>query len=371
MPDSTLDHYAILVGVSTYADASTFPRLDSPLNDVALFSQWLTAPDGGNVPADHITTLISPPTMPEGLDLDSVPPLAEDFKKAFKKLVRNQDGRMVARQGRLYLYFSGHGFCERKSLTPQATLYAANATRDFPENIFGTFYAHTVRDKALFSEIVLIMDCCRDAEVNRPPDVPAINEASGAEAEQTKLFCLYAAPKGGKAVERAIPERANHVHGLLTHAFLKALDEARPDAGRFITSASLKRHLLETWPAICGDSPAPFPEVVTPTGFDLQFQSRNRGIRKAFRLGSALEAAATMHVFDNTQQLVAVCHLRPVPEPSTVAWHDGAPEAMPFDGLSFSLSMHPGFYQYTIDLGGTTSKDFFAVETGGGHHVPL
>ena len=192
------DDYAILVGIGKYADTSTFPELRGPTNDVGIMKEWLTSSAGGNVNPDNITTILSPPVLEPGMDVDSVPPVTEDFKRAFKKLVRDKDGHFISRPGRLYLYFSGHGFCEKKSLTPQATLYAANATREFPENIFGSYYALLARDKALFSEIVLIMDCCRDAEVNRPPDVPAVNEAGSGAAGDVRLFCAYAAPKGGK-----------------------------------------------------------------------------------------------------------------------------------------------------------------------------
>ena len=44
-----MDDYAILVGISKYADTSTFPELQGPVNDVELMKKWLTSPDGGGV----------------------------------------------------------------------------------------------------------------------------------------------------------------------------------------------------------------------------------------------------------------------------------------------------------------------------------
>lgn len=365
-----LDHYAILVGIGKYADPNTFPELQGPANDVALMTEWLTSPTGGNVNPDNVTTILSPPAIPAGTDPDSVPPVTEDFKKAFKRLVRDNKGRFVNRTGRLYLYFSGHGFCEKKSLTPQATLYAANATREFPENIFGTYYAQLVQDKALFGEVVLIMDCCRDAEVNRPPDVPPVNEAGNTAASTVRLFCAYAAPKGGKAQEREIPERGKRIHGLLTHALIKAFAEARPDAGTRISGAALKRHLLETWTALCGDTPASPPEIVLPTGPDLEFQSQNEGVKQDFDIADFPPVPTLMEVLDGHGQAVVRCDLQPPPAPSTVVWNGSPPTGLAFDGKAFSLRLQPSFYKYVLS-GGLNRSDLFAVLVGGGPHVQL
>jgi hypothetical protein len=362
------DDYAILVGISKYADGA-FGELHGPPNDVAFFKAWLESPDGGDI-ADpsHITVITSPAAIPAGADPDSMPPVTEDFKRAFKKLVYNDQRRLISRPGRVYLYFSGHGFCERKSLTPQGALYAANATRDFTENIFGTGYAEKMKDKALFSEIVLIMDCCRDAEVNRSADVPPINDASVTAAQAVKLFCIYAAPKGGKAQERAIAERGNKVCGLLTHALLKALAEATPDAPPRISTAALKRHLLETWTAVCGDIPAPLPEIVMPTGDELYFRSPSKGVKQEFRFVPAPTADTTLEIFDGFGRRVARCALRAKPQPSTVDWASGGQEAVEFDGTYFFLPLQAGFYKY-VSHGGLEKQALFAVE--GGTHVDL
>ncbi len=362
--------YAILVGIGKYADASSFPELLGPANDVALMRDWLVSPDGGKINPDNITTILSPSAISPELDLDSVPPITEDFKRAFKKIVRDKDGHFVSRSARLYLYFSGHGFCEKKSLTPQATLYAANATREFPENIFGSYYALLARDKALFSEIVLIMDCCRDAEINRPPDIPPVNEAGSSAAGDVRLFCAYAAPKGGKAQERPIAERGNRTHGMLTHAIMKAFVEARPDAGALISGAALKRHLLETWTALCGSTPASPPEIVLPTGEDILFRSQNQGIKQGFEIPDFPLDATIMEVFDSQGQLLVHCDLLPPPATSTANWNGGPADVLAFDGKAFSLGLQPSFYKYVL-RGGLNRSDLFAVMVGGGQHVRL
>jgi len=362
--------YAILVGIAKYADQSTFCDLQGPINDVALMTAWLTAADGGDVPAANITTIISPPAIPPGTDPDSFPPITQDFEREFKKLVRDTNGHFISKLGRLYLYFSGHGFCERKDLTPQATLYAANATREFPENIAGTYYALQAKDKALFSEIVLIMDCCRDAEVNRPVTVPAISQAGSGAAGDAKLFCAYATPKGGKAQERPIAERENRVHGLLTHAFLKALKEARPDGGTSISGSALKRHLLETWNTLCGDIPAPPPEIPTPSGMDIQFPSQNLGILQVFEIADFPGTPTAVEVLDSPTHSLARCDLQPSTVPSTLTWRGSGPINLAFDGKAFSLRLQPGFYRYVLS-GGLSREGLFAAEVQGGPNVKL
>ena len=360
------DH-AILVGISKYVDPG-FGPLQGPPNDVALFRDWLLSPDGGDVPAAQVTVITSPAAFDPDLDPDRAPPLAEEFKLVFRKLIRDDRGRPLARPGRLYLYFSGHGFCEKKSQTPEGALYAANATSLFPENIYGTHYAQVVRDKALFGEVVLVMDCCRDAEVNRAGDVPAINEAGATAASAVKLFCLYAAPKGGKAQERPIAERGGKVCGLLTHAFLKAIEQARPDAPPLIGAAALKAHLLETWAAVCGDQPAPLPEVVLPTGDELYFRSGNRGMVQEFRFAQPPAGEVTLAIVDGRKRPVSTCVLRPPPQPSLVDWGGGRSEALAFDGSRFVLPLPAGFYRYTA-TGALATSSLFAVEGVG--HVEL
>ena len=365
------DDRAILVGIARYADAAAFPELQGPFNDVALMREWLLAPDGGDLDPANVVTIVSPHQIPPGTDPDSVPPVTEDFKRAFKRMVRDDTGHFVSRRGRLYLYFSGHGFCERKSLSPQGALYAANATREFPENIFGTHYAQVARDKALFSEIVLVMDCCRDAEVNRSPDVPPINEPGSSAAAAVKLLAIYAAPKGGKALERPIAERGGAVHGLLTHALLAALEQARPDAGDFISATALCRHLVQNWSAVCGAVPAPAPEVVPPTtGTDLLLRSRNHGVAQRFVLGDFPGAPVSVQVLDGSQKLQLACDLQPPPAVSSMSLAGGAPAPLVFDGAGFTLGLQPGFYRYL--LGGGLDRDgLFAVPAPGGGDVRL
>lgn len=363
------DDYAILVGIGKYGDRATFPELSGPANDLKLMRGWLKSPAGGAVPPANIITIESPASIAGFSDTDDVPPATEAFKRSFKHLITDQNGLPVKRQSRLYLYFAGHGFCERDSQTPQGALYAANATRMFPENIFGTYYAHSVKNKALFGEVVLIMDCCRDTPVNHSPEVPSIHKSGASNAAGVKLVCFYAAPKGGKAQERSIPERGGKIHGLLTHALIKSLEEMAPDRTNGVSSYQLGQHIRGIWSEICGDTPAEEPEIVPPTGEDMVFSTADAGVRRGFRFSEPVSSPVTFQIADHRHQPVVTCLLNPPPESSTVQ-ADASAMPLDFDGERFELNLAPGLYQYTL-RNGQTSANFLSVQTDGEADVIL
>src|SRR5207249_1457786 len=85
------------------------------------------------------------------------------------------------------------------------------------------------------------------------------------------------------AQERAIAERDNKVHGLLTHALIKVLNEARPTQGDTISSADLKRILLQSWNVVCGEDAAPRPEITPPPSGEIFFRAKNTGVEFEIR----------------------------------------------------------------------------------------
>lgn len=263
--------YAILVGISRYIDTRLHP-LDGPVGDVRLMHDWMVSPRGGNVPNNNVTIIVSDENsaVREG---DDMPPVVEDFLEVFTKLMWDpvKESYIRHKGSRLFLYFSGHGFCEKYSNEAHAALYVANANRILNWNIYGTYLAKWVKGHGLFDEIVLIMDCCRDAELTKVPLVPPLPKATEiGTGSKVKLFELYAAERGGKTEERTIAARNNEIHGLLTHAFLDALDHAVPDE-TVICSGDIKGYLEERWDILCGDKPAPPPEIIVPSNGEIQF----------------------------------------------------------------------------------------------------
>jgi hypothetical protein len=133
------EDFAILVGISCYVDPS-YPKLAGPVHDVELMKQWLMSKKGGDVPPSRIKTIISPDKFPDDQDPLLAPPLAAQFDSAFITMERERMALKAERlKGRLYLYFSGHGFSSRDiSRGPEAALYAANAAKDYYQHIYGS-----------------------------------------------------------------------------------------------------------------------------------------------------------------------------------------------------------------------------------------
>jgi len=255
---------AILVGVSRYANPA-FPALSGPSNDVLLMKSWLTDPDGGGLDAVNVHVIESPDPLPASAPLQA-PPTAHDFLATFCGLVFDAAEKPIPRtNARLYLYFSGHGFSQILDKVPRACLYTANATRLVGDNVPGTWYAEWTKDAAMFREIVVIMDCCRDAELSLSEAIPPLKRKISDEVQKTvQVFGIYAAPRGGKAQERPIPSREGKTYSLLTHALVDALNRAPTNEKFEVTSDSIAAHIRQSWSDICGADPADPPEFSLP-----------------------------------------------------------------------------------------------------------
>jgi hypothetical protein len=237
-----------------------------------------------------VFSIVSDEAAPMPAAGGTFPPVVQDFESTFFGILLDPaQGAVVCRpNSRLYLFFSGHGFCERLESSPQAALYVANSSRIVNYNICGTQYARWARDQAAFSEVVLIMDCCRDAELyKQAASAPLRAPSDLAPAQQCKLFEIYAAPRGGKAQERAIPERGNVVHGLLTHTLRLAFDHAAPGQPRPCTQ-DIKGYLLENWQGLYGDQ-VDRPEIVLPANGEMEFgRAQAKDLVQSFKLVTAV-----------------------------------------------------------------------------------
>jgi hypothetical protein len=266
--------------------------------------------------------------------------------------------------GRLYLYFSGHGFSSRDiARGDEAALYAANAAKDYYQHIYGTYFARRAEAKALFKEIVLIMDCCRDAEANRAPIAPALaNTPDDDLAADVQVLAIYAVPRGGKAHERAIEGRKGRVHGLLTHALVKAFEEARPTNDGQLSATRLRDHLKESWKTVCGGDDAPdIPKVHLPTS-EMFFAAKNTGVGVRFTFAAAQPPGATLVLRDGKLKRFATISANGAVEDDQID-ASGPVLDLKRNGTTISLRMLPGYYQYEL-TGGAGRKDAFKVETG-------
>lgn len=359
------DHFAILVGIHRYGDMN-LKGLDGPPNDIELMRKWLVNPARGGLRPEHVELVVTDPTKKQKVGPD-LPPLAEDFLNKFMSLVQNDDGSWKVRKGsRLYLYFSGHGFSEKKDATAHAALYAGNCRLRGPfYNIYGTFYAKWAKSFGLFDEIVLIMDCCRDAEATKQPTKPPLPENGDVgTGKNVRMLEIYAAPRGGKAQERAIPDREGLVHGLLTHVLIEALENAGVKKGG-VSGADIKSYIEQRWQAVCGSNPVNPPEIYLPQVGDIIFdrpENKATGIVQRFRVG-AVEDGASFSLFNGDLSLFRTIHIhRPSAKIQNPATLDVGTADVVDDVLSIELEAR----LYKAQINGSDRAVFFQA---GDDHV--
>lgn len=312
------DNCAILVGISRYRDSDAYPTLQGPLNDVARMNSWLTK-ETTEVSSDNVTPLTTPAellALAAGVNDQSKAwsPTRGTFSHTFNELVADDKGSFRRRPGRLYLYFSGHGFSQGSDTNPRAALYAADAYGGIVPNLAGSLYAEAAQRGKFFNEIVLIMDCCRDVEDNVDYNPPEINRVEDDGSEKVRVMAIYAAPKRGKAQERELTvtdaDGGGMVVGLLTNAWLLALQEAPASVSGNVPGAVLKQFLNVKWSAIYPVNTPPMPRIMLPEVGDIYFQSRRKLTQQRFALSAAVADRFAFRLSSDSDELDAVATVR-------------------------------------------------------------
>src|SRR5262249_20568489 len=146
----------------------------------------------------------------------------DDIHSTLERLAHLSREASTKRWRRLYLYLAGHGFGPG---IRDASLLMANATLETLHHIAGVKYGDYFRETKGFSEIVLVMDCCRDhlskqslTALEMPTVQPRATEAS--------FFYAFATRWSLKAREGV--DESGRVRGHFTRALLEAL--AQPGA---------------------------------------------------------------------------------------------------------------------------------------------
>ncbi|NQD92938.1 hypothetical protein HP532_09785 [Pseudomonas sp. CrR25] len=231
MPAPQTRDYAIVVGIDTYADTEFLEPLAGPKHDIQNFVEWLKSPQGGNVPEENIAPylLVS--------DELGQKPKSGDFVEIIGKLLALAPGdQRIGR--RLYMFLAGHGVAADLDDTGLLTV---EATEDAPTYVEGRRYANLFRGRAVFEEVVLVMDCCRDFDGELPPPVfPFKRKLDTGGASKVKRFYAYATGFGKAAREK---EFAGKVSGVFSHVLLAGLNGGAIDGEGRITGPSLERYL--------------------------------------------------------------------------------------------------------------------------------
>ena len=241
------DDFAIVIGLTRYPHIS---NLQGPENDAQAFIEWLRSPNGGDIiektdkkglvaPADQRIFQV----LSSDANYGANGPLSEEIDERIRNLreaveLYSEDN---PRPRRLYIFMAGHGLSWK---VDNAALLAANA--DYKSDrrnrhIPGQRILEWFRDAALFREIVLLMDCCRDdyaqsSVIENFDWTPVYSTWK----DNVKYFIGFAARSGAAARERPLPQNGDPQHGLFTYSLLDGLRNAGRDAQGRLMGTALK-----------------------------------------------------------------------------------------------------------------------------------
>ncbi|MFT3812947.1 MAG: caspase family protein [Acidovorax sp.] len=303
-----------MVGISRYKDRERYPPLDGPLNDVDRMVTWLRDLEGvGITDPNRIIRLRTPDELlgepptggwPEGT---SWHPTRNHFSDAFDRITLDGNGEFIRRDARLYLYLSGHGFSQSTDQVPSAALYGADNYGKKVGNLAGTLYAQAAKNAKLFKEVVLIMDCCRDAETNVAYSPPDLNKVENDGSESVQMMAIYAAPKRGKAQERELIEPdGTKVVGLLTAGWLRALREAPCDVIGRVPGQLLKQYISNNWQKWYPNQTPPMPRFIVPETGDIYFASGKALLDQPFVIGAGASEDIQYRLISTTLNAVGM-----------------------------------------------------------------
>ncbi len=238
---------AVVVGITRYPGLED---LDGPENDANDFAAWLQDPEGGAVPGDRITMILSSqyPVVESALDAQ---PTTEALVRAFAGLweegLAASDGKLGRR---LYIFMAGHGFAP--DLKTAALLMANAAKSRLGLHIPGPPYADRFRQAGFFDEVVLLMDCCRDNLPQTPVHQPPFTLTTA--PTPSRYFYGFATTFSRRSREE--PDESGRVAGIFTRTVLAGLrGEAAQATGR-ITGTSLSAYAYNVRAALGGTAQA-------------------------------------------------------------------------------------------------------------------
>jgi Caspase domain len=328
------DH-ALLVGINKY---SKLRQLGGAENDAVAMEAWLKDRNGGNVPDENVTTILSsnypPPSHPT-----RAKPMTDDIRAELERLIDDSQQWLPKRWRRLYLYLAGHGF---SPAIDETALLMANASQQTLHSVPGVRYANYFRETTVFSEIVLIMDCCRD-HYPRPPLVDLGLPPMPARSTEAPYLFAFATKWSLKTREGI--DSSGQVRGHFTRAFIEALDE--PGA----SSQSVREYIVGRLPELAQRRGYYPPEFRYSKSISFGKRSR-RGTEEPMCVVNVFfskAAPAVMRIINNEEEIVAEATMEDSP---------------------WSVPLPRGLYEF-LRSDQATRRIAFAVPAGGTRSIDV
>jgi hypothetical protein len=232
---SAPDHYAIVVGIDRYP---ALTDLRGACNDADAFHRWLSAPEGGAVPAAQTRLHLGR----EAVDARTAAPKKWEIDADLGDLVEAVRARPpTAGRSRLYLYFAGHGIAAGGG---SAAWLMADAKHNMFTNLaLGPYQAWLDRCRD-FDEVVIVSDCCRSIMTKVPEAPQPYTPCDEPARNEQRVFLVHAADVGHRAFE--IRTAGEDARGHLTRALLEGLGGAATEPGTAeVRATGLAAHLRE------------------------------------------------------------------------------------------------------------------------------
>ncbi len=232
--------FAVIVGVQTYPalddpTSDDYRPLLGPVNDANAFYDWLTSPEGGDVPDANVAKIakVYPPPVPT----DGVAPRDSDLQDAFDKIAGRRGSR------RLYIFMAGHGIDVPPPPGQPALLMANAGPRRFNNHFLGRAYADWFYRAGLFDEILLFMDCCRDNFPGALPNPVKFDPMNAADAvDRVRWVYAFGTKWSRRSRERAFD---GVVRGVFSASLLAGLKGGAADATGRVTAGALRQFLYD------------------------------------------------------------------------------------------------------------------------------
>jgi hypothetical protein len=281
------EDHALVIGIGRYPQLTA---LAGPVPDAKAFHKWLVSPKGGDVPKKQARLVVSP-TGPAA-DPMTAPPTLSDIQADLDRLQqRGIDNDGVAGR-RLWLYLAGHGVGPTAS---DAALLMANAHVQRLYHLPTGPYLNWFRTAAMFEEVVVIADCCRDYIGRLPPFAMPWPDAASPGSD-VHYFTAFATKWSRKAREKPID--GGPVRGIFTKALLEGLEQGRG------TAKTLTEFVGQRLPELSAANE--FQEPVFDWDVDLTLSTTLAPKPCTLSVSFAAEdGAVTVTVLDGTYQPVA------------------------------------------------------------------
>lgn len=231
--------WALVVGIANYpnyGDTPTEPNnLRAPINDATAVEKFLREVLG----VKNITLLTS--VQNNGAVWGDPPPrpVRFDLERWLKNLVLLSSANVAAGKGpqigrRLYIYLSGHGLATERSR--RALVTADALSHVFIDHVLVTSWQDSLSNSRFFSEYVLFIDCCSQAQVTLIPSLPPF-QITAAVVPPPPQVIACAAKYPMQAVELPLGEGGEY-HSVFTYELLRGLRSAaiNPNTGGIRTS---------------------------------------------------------------------------------------------------------------------------------------